>query len=101
MSLVEIVVVVSTVSLLAWFGFGAVAAVMARRRGGGTVPWILLGALLGPIGLYMILKVMHNHCVTCQAPVLRGVRHCPVCAAEIPRLENNPVGPMWTYRRDW
>jgi endogenous inhibitor of DNA gyrase (YacG/DUF329 family) len=85
----------------AWLISGTVVAVVASRRGGGPVPWILWGLLLGPIGLYVILKLMDHECPSCQSPVLRAVRHCPACAAEIPRLENNPVGPMWTYRRGW
>ena len=60
-----------------------------------------MGVLLGPIGFYMVLKVLHHLCPNCESPVLRGVRNCPVCSEEIPRLEHNPVGPMWTYRRDW
>ena len=69
--------------------------------GGATAPWILLGALLGPVGIYLIVKVMHHQCDACKKPVLRGVRLCPECGSDIARLEHNPVGPMWTYRRDW
>ena len=101
MSIVEIVALGGGVMALVWLGCGAVVTAVARRRGGGTVPWILLGLLLGPVGFYMILKVMHHQCEHCQRPVLRGVRRCPVCGEEIARLKNNPVGPMWTYRRDW
>ena len=101
MSIVEIVALGGGVMALVWLGCGAVVTVVARRRGGGTVPWILQGLLLGPVGFYMILKVMHHQCEHCQRPVLRGVRRCPVCGEEIARLKNNPVGPMWTYRRDW
>lgn len=101
MGLVEVVLFGAGLSTLAWLVCGVFVAAMAQRRGGRTVPWILLGILLGPIGLYMILKVMDHHCPECRVPVLRGVRNCPACGAEITRLENNPVGPMWTYRRDW
>ena len=101
MSIVEIVALGGGVMTLVWLGCGAVVTVVARRRGGRTVPWVLLGFLLGPVGFYMIFKVMHHQCEHCQSPVLRGVRHCPVCGEEIARLAHNPVGPMWTYRRDW
>ena len=74
---------------------------ISLRRGGATAPWILLGALLGPVGIYLIVKVMHHQCDACKKPVLRGVRQCPGCGDDIARLEHNPVGPMWTYRRDW
>ena len=101
MSYVEMALIAIGVATLSWLLCGVAVAVMARRRGGGAGPWILLGILLGPIGLYVILKVMHHHCGACQIPVLRGVRHCPSCGEKIPRLEHNPVGPMWSYRRDW
>ena len=97
MGLVEVVLIGAGLSTLACLVCGVFVAAMAQRRGGRTVPWILLG----PIGLYMILKVMDHHFPECRVPVLRGVRNCPTCGAEITRLENNPVGPMWTYRRDW
>ncbi|MBN63172.1 MAG: hypothetical protein CME20_17595 [Gemmatimonadetes bacterium] len=101
MNIVTIAVVVGIAMTLGWLGCGAAAAVMARRRGGATAPWILLGALLGPVGIYLIVKVMHHQCDACKKPVLRGVRQCPGCGDDIARLEHNPVGPMWTYRRDW
>ena len=101
MTLLEISVVAGVAMIFGWLGCGAKASVMARRRGGATGPWILLGWLLGPVGIYLILKVMNHQCDACEKPVLRGVRHCPECGSDIARLEHNPVGPMWTYRRDW
>ena len=74
MGLVEVVLIGAGLSTLAWLVCGVFVAVMAQRRGGRTVPWILLGVLMGPIGLYMILKVMDHHCAECRVPVLRGVR---------------------------
>ena len=101
MSLFAITVLVCGLMGLGWLGCGIVTAQKAMRRGGGIVQWILLGILLGPVGLYIVFRFLDHKCPDCRSPILRGIRLCPICNAEIPRLENNPVGPMWTYRRDW
>ena len=101
MSLLAITVLVCGLMGLGWLGCGIVTAQNAMRRGGGIVKWILLGILLGPVGLYIVFRFLDHKCPDCRSPILRGIRLCPICNAEIPRLENNPGGPMWTYRRDW
>ena len=92
---------VGLLSIAAWIGCGVVSAVIARRRGASAYSWVALGFLLGPVGLFLVLKVLAHACPACSAPVLRAVRQCPNCGDDIPRLEYNPVGPFWTYRRDW
>ena len=84
-----------------WLGCGAAAAVLAKRRGERAWRWIVLGLLLGPVGLLLVLKVLAHQCPHCRAPVLRAVYTCPQCGLAVPRLDHNPVGPLWTYRRDW
>ena len=88
-------------SAAAWVGCGLVAARVAHRRGASLRGWIAIGMLLGPVGLFLIYRVLNHTCLHCGAPVLRAVRICPLCNESIPRLEHNPVGPFWTYRRDW
>jgi len=88
-------------STAAWVGCGLVAARAAHRRGASLHSWIAIGMLLGPVGLFLIYRVLNHTCPHCGAPVLRAVRICPPCNESIPRLKHNPVGPFWTYRRDW
>ena len=88
-------------STAAWVGCGLVAARVAHRRGASLRSWIAIGMLLGPVGLFLIYRVLNHTCPHCGAPVLRAVRICPHCNESIPRLKHNPVGPFWTYRRDW
>ncbi len=88
-------------SVVVWIGCGISAALTARRWGARLVNWLFFGALLGPVALYLVHRVLNHSCPHCQAPVLRAVRICPGCGSQIPRLEHNPVGPFWTYRRDW
>jgi endogenous inhibitor of DNA gyrase (YacG/DUF329 family) len=101
MDLVRGLLLAGVLFALVWVASAVVTAALARRRGGPVGQWVFLGFLLGPIGLLLVLRVMAHCCPHCRAPVLRGVRRCPRCGEEVPRLEDNPVGPLWTYRRDW
>ena len=75
---------------------------IARKKGGKPAQWALFGLLLGPVGIYLTAW-LDRPCPTCQRRVLRDVLVCPGCGEEIPRRdpEDNPVGPLWTYRRNW
>ena len=77
------------------------AARVAHRRGANLNSWVGLGVLLGPVGLFLIYRVLSHACSHCEVPVLRAVRTCPRCGRAIPRLKHNTVGPFWTYQRDW
>ena len=85
-----------------WLVCAVISILMARARGAKLLQWILLGFLLGPIGIAVVLKLATS-CTSCSAKVLRGIRTCPNCREQIPAItdENNPVGPLWTYRRNW
>lgn len=88
--------------LLLWIA-GAVATVLlARRRGGALGKWLTLGVLLGPVGLWLAVRHVRP-CPACSRIVLNEVPRCPDCGATIPRRDpaDNPVGPLWSYRKDW
>lgn len=88
---------------LALWTLAAVATVwLAMGRGGALVKWAVLGALLGPLGLWLATKHVRA-CPQCSGTVLNEVPVCPFCAAHIPRRDpaDNPLGPLWSYRKDW
>lgn len=93
--------VVGVLSVAVWSGCGLVAATVAHRRGARLKSWLVLGIFLGPVGLFLVYRILNHTCPHCGAPILRAVRTCPQCKGAIPRLKHNPVGPLWTYRRDW
>ncbi|MEE2658271.1 MAG: hypothetical protein VX733_07185 [Candidatus Latescibacterota bacterium] len=85
-----------------WTATALICARLAVRCGGGTGKWVFLGFLLGPFGIWLTLRLTRS-CPNCQGGVFRDVVNCPHCGSEIPRIapEENPAGPLWTYRRDW
>lgn len=94
-------IAVALVSFVLWMGCAIATARLAHKRGASAYLWMAFGVMLGPVGLLLVLKVMVHECPHCQAPVLRAVFRCPRCGNEVPRLEKNPIGPFWTYRRHW
>ena len=91
---------VALAGAILWLALAAATTFIAHRRGGKVLHWVLLGLLLGPVGLFLVVKHAHV-CPHCQSRVLRGIYTCPQCHRDVPRLEENPVGPLWTYRRNW
>ncbi|NKB70003.1 MAG: hypothetical protein GKR89_23255 [Candidatus Latescibacteria bacterium] len=85
-----------------WLVLAAIAFYMGFRRGGGGIQWLMYGLFMGPVAIYLALKLVQP-CPKCQAPVLRTVTTCPRCGGDVPRLDQdkNEMGPMWTYRRHW
>lgn len=98
---VTLFIFVAIGSFVLWMGCAIATATIAHQRGASAYLWMGFGTMLGPVGLLLVLKVMVHECPHCQAPVLRAVFCCPRCKGEIPHLENNPIGPFWTYRRHW
>lgn len=87
---------------LAWLAIAGTTFWLARRRGGAPGKWAALALLLGPVGLWLVLRLVRP-CPACGATVLREVATCPACGAPIPRRDpdQNPAGPLWSYRKDW
>ena len=85
-----------------WVVSSVVTLNLARKRGGNKLHWLLLSLILGPFGILLTLKLVQP-CPHCQTKVLREVRICPQCQGKIPRIDadDNPSGPLWTYRRNW
>ena len=88
--------------VMLWLTTSIATLIIAHRRGGSTLFWISLALLLGPVGLFLVLRLAQS-CPHCQTKVLRGIHTCPQCCRDLPRMnpDDNPVGPFWTYRRDW
>jgi hypothetical protein len=102
MSWLWMVVVGFGLFFVSWLAAAAGTVWLAMGRGGALIKWSVLGLLLGPIGLW--LAVHHvRPCPQCNHTVLNEVPVCPVCASDIPRRDpaDNPVGPLWSYRKDW
>lgn len=102
MSLLYIIALSTGLFVLVWCAFAALTVWVARQRGGSFTQWAVLGLLLGPVGLWWATHHVRP-CPACNATVLNEVPVCPVCAADIPRRDpaDNPVGPLWSYRKDW
>ena len=85
-----------------WLGSALAVPFIARARGGNLLHWSAYGFFLGPVGLLLLMRMVHP-CPHCRAKVLRGVKTCPSCQQSIPPLdpERNPVGSFWSYRRNW
>jgi hypothetical protein len=88
--------------VLIWLVLAVVTLCLAHSRGGALIKWTVLGLLLGPVGLWLA----SNHvraCPQCQRTVLNEVPVCPACGFDIPRRDpsDNPLGPLWSYRKDW
>ena len=85
-----------------WLTGSIITLYLARNRGGKMLHWLLLSLLLGPFGILLTLKLVQT-CPHCLTKVLREVRICPQCQGKIPRIDadDNPSGPLWTYRRNW
>ena len=75
---------------------------LAMSRGGAFIKWAVLGGLLGPVGLWLAVNHVRP-CPQCSRCVLNEVPVCPFCDFDIPRRDpaDNPVGPLWSYRKDW
>lgn len=101
MDLWRIAVLVGAI-IISWLVTASVTLRIAHKRGGKLLHWTVLGLLLGPAGIYLVLRQVQI-CPHCQAKALRGVYSCPQCRQELPRLnpDDNPAGPLWTYRKDW
>ena len=100
-TLVSWLILSGTAALIVWLSCAGWTASAAIKRGGRAVQWLLLGVLLGPVGPWIVLRVLTQGCPHCRAPVLRSVYACPNCGENVPRLEKNPAGALWTYRRNW
>ena len=84
-----------------WMACGVWTAIAATQRGGRPIQWAVIGLFLGPLGPFVVLKVLSRQCPSCQAHVMRTLLVCPACGKDVPRLAENPDGPLWTYRRNW
>lgn len=102
MSILTLIVPFLLALVAIWLASAGVTLYTARKKGGNPSQWALLGLLLGPVGIYLTTR-LDRPCPSCQAPVLRDVLICPGCGSDIPRRdpEDNPKGPLWTYRRNW
>lgn len=68
-------------SLLIWFLFGLVSAVVASNKGHGGCGWFLIGVLLGPFGLILALVTPKNEEVVERVAIdSGGMKKCPFCA---------------------
>lgn len=85
-----------------WLTTAVWALSLAKQRGGAFLKWAVLGLLLGPAGLWLAMKHVRP-CPQCAQAVLNEVPVCPACSFDIPRRDpaDNPVGPLWSYRKDW
>ena len=101
MTPIDWLITVGSACVVVWLLFGMWTAIVATRRGGRGLHWVFIGVFLGPLGPLVVLKVLTHHCPSCQAKVLRAVSECPNCGREVPRMAENPDGPLWTYRRNW
>ena len=99
--MITILAILFLFGLGTWLGFGIIALKIACGRGGRVFQWAVFGILLGPVALFLVLRVMAHRCPSCNVSILRAIHICISCVEPIPRLKNNPVGPFWTYRRDW
>ncbi len=104
-SVVEFLALIARIAMIlaaTWLLSAVAASIIARNRGGNRVHWVLLSLLLGPFAILLTLKLVRP-CPHCQAKVLREVRTCPKCHKSIPKIQpqDNPMGPLWTYRRNW
>ncbi len=88
--------------IVLWLVATAITIRIAHKRGGKLLHWTVLGLLLGPAGILLVLRQVQI-CPHCQSKVLRGIYACPQCRQELPRMnpDDNPVGPLWTYRKGW
>ena len=96
--LVKLVLILGIV----WLSGAITTLIIAINRGGNMVHWTLFSFLLGPFGIFLALKLTWS-CPHCRTKILREVRTCPKCQQSIPRMRpgDNPLGPFWTYRRNW
>ena len=85
-----------------WLTGSVITLYLALNRGGKRLHWLLLSFLLGPFGILLTLKLVQP-CPYCLTKVLREIRICPKCQGQMPRIDmdDNPSGPLWTYRRNW
>ena len=85
-----------------WMAAAVAVLWLAKRRGGAMLKWGALGLLLGPAGLWLATRHVRP-CPECARTVLNEVPVCPSCGFDIPRRNpaDNPVGPLWSYRKDW
>jgi hypothetical protein len=90
------------VSVALWIAAAVVTVWLAMSRGGAFIKWAVLGVLLGPFGLWLAVNHVRP-CPQCGRSVLNEVPVCPFCGFDIPRQDpvDNPVGPLWSYRKDW
>ncbi|HJP33478.1 MAG: hypothetical protein QF689_11800 [Candidatus Latescibacteria bacterium] len=102
MSWIVLTLVCFGVLVASWMATGGAVLWLARRRGGTIVKWAAFGLLLGPFGLWLALRHVRP-CPQCTRTVLNEVPVCPTCGCRIPRRDpaDNPVGPLWSYRKDW
>ena len=101
MNLVGWLIIGGIAALIVWLSCAIWTASAAIKRGGRPLHWFLLGLFLGPVGPLIVLRVLTQGCPHCRSPVLRSVYVCPNCGKDVPRLEKNPEGALWTYHRNW
>jgi hypothetical protein len=77
--------------------FGSMAAWLANERGRRPTPWILIGALAGPLAIVLAgLAPMradndrYKWCVECVEPVDVDGITCPHCGADQTRDDHDP-----------
>ncbi len=89
-------------SVVLWMLTAVATVWLAMRHGGAFIKWAVLGTLLGPLGLWFAFRHVRS-CPQCGGTVLNEVPVCPYCTAPIPRRDpaDNPLGPLWSYRKDW
>jgi hypothetical protein len=72
------------IGLLAWaIGFGLATAWLARRRDRIIVIWAAIGAILGPVALFILWVAPPGRCATCRAPVSGWLTTCLWCGMDV------------------
>lgn len=73
---------------LAWaLVFGPIAAWYARRRQRAELPWLLFGAILGPLALGLLWAGPPGACPDCGSPVRGWPVTCATCGALLDEWE--------------
>ena len=82
------------IPLVVWVVAGAsTASWLAVERGRDPAPWFLLGALLGPLALFMVgfpERVPRNQfkaCLECQEAIPKFATTCPHCGTDLVKAE--------------
>lgn len=80
--------------------WGAIAALIASRRGANSAPWFAAGFFLGPIGIVWALTTGKS-CPHCHSKIHQEAQTCPKCGQPVPvvpkqaaHLQHAPEQPI-------